>query len=146
MKYKKTIFTTIFSLIIIGAMIMLPGCAGKDPSVIAGEVAREWAADNIDSVSKSIAGLIANDSPLFKTVIAKTIEKDINERIAWKFSEPRKVAEDRYEVVATAYADIDLSIMGMYTVSVDYNLTIDTENKQIVTADMDPGSFALTKQ
>jgi hypothetical protein len=144
-KHKKTIFTIIISLIVITAVIMLSGCAGKDPSVIAVEVSREWAADNVDSVSKSIAGLVANNSPLFKTIVAKTIEKNINDRLAWKFSDPRKVAEDRYEVVATAYTDIDLSIVGSYTTSIDYNLTIDTKNKEVVTADMDPGSFTMTK-
>jgi hypothetical protein len=146
MKYKGTIFTTIISLIVIGAVIMLPGCAGKDPSVIAVEVSREWAANNVDSVSKSIASLIAKDSPIFKTIVAKTIEKDINDRLAWKFSEPRKVTEDLYEVVATAYTEIDLSILGTYLASIDYNLTIDTKNKVVITADIDPSSFSLTRQ
>lgn len=146
MKYKGTIFTTIILLIVIVTVIMLPGCAGKDPSVIASEVAREWAADNVDSVSKNIASLIAKDSPIFKTIVAKTIEKDINDRLAWKFSEPRKTAEDRYEVVATAYTEIDLSIVGTYLASIDYDLTIDTKNKIVITADMEPSSFSLTRQ
>jgi hypothetical protein len=146
MNYRKKIFIILVSLVIAGAMLIQPGCSGKDPAVIAAEVAAEWGVGNIGSVSKSIAGLAASDSPLFKTVIAKTIEKDINDQISWKYSEPRMSSEDRYEVVATAYTNVDLSIMGMYTVSVGYDLLIDTANKEVVTADMDPGSFAMVKQ
>jgi hypothetical protein len=145
-KNKKALFTIVLSLLVIGTAIMLPGCAKKDPAVIAAEVAREWASGNIDNVSKNIAEQVASDSPIFKTIVAKTIEKDINSKLNWKYSEPRKIGEDRYEVVATAYTDIDLAIMGMYTASIDYDLTIDTKNKKVITADMDPGSFALTNK
>ncbi len=146
MKNKKALSIIILLLVITGITIVLPGCAKKDPAVIAAEVAREWASGNIGNVSKNIAEQVASDSPIFKTIVAKTIEKDINAKLNWKYSQPRKVAEDRYEVVATAYTDIDLSLMGMYTASIDYDLTIDTKNKEVITADMDPGSFALTNK
>lgn len=146
MKNKKIVPIIFLSLFIIGITIMLPGCVKKDPALIAAEVAREWTTGNIDNVSKNIAEKVASDSPIFKTIVAKTIEKDINSKLNWKYSEPRKTAEDRYKVVATAYTDINLAIMGMYTASIDYDLTIDTKNKEVITADMDPGSFALTKK
>ena len=56
------------------------------------------------------------------------------------------MAEDRYEVTATAYTDTELSLLGTYEISLDYDLTIDTGNRQVLNADVDVSSFRLTEQ
>ena len=146
MKYKRIFILTISIIIFIIALPVIPGCSQKDPAIIATEVAKEWASQNIDTVSKSIAGLIVSESPLFTKIVATTIENKINQNISWEFSEPQKMAEDRYEVTATAYTDTELSLLGTYEISLDYDLTIDTGNRQVLNADVDVSSFRLTEQ
>ena len=121
-------------------------CAPKDQANIASKLAQDWASNNVDSVSKSIASLVVNNNPLLQTVIGTAITKEINQRIAWEYSHPRKLAEERYEVIATAYAVIELPLLGSYKISVNYNLEIDTKNKKIISSNIDAGSFAMKKQ
>jgi len=120
-------------------------CAPKDPAVIASEVAEEWTSTNVDSVSKNIANLVANDNPLVEKAIALSIANKINDRISWEYSPPQKLAEEQYAVVATAYSEIELPLLGNYRVSVNYNLEIDTKLKQVMAANMDASSFAIRK-
>jgi len=49
-------------------------------------------------------------------------------------------------VIATAYSEIEMPLLGIHGVSVNYNLEIDTEQKQVLSADIDASSFALRKQ
>ena len=137
-------FTSVFLFIMIICLFCC--CAPKDPADIARKVAEEWASNNVDDVSRSVAGLIVDSSPLFEKAVAMAIEKAINQRIAWEYSHPKKLAEERYEVVTTAYAEIEFPLLGSYRVSVNYDLEIDTRQKQVISADMDVGSFALRKQ
>ncbi|HEX75748.1 MAG TPA: hypothetical protein G4O12_04105 [Dehalococcoidia bacterium] len=146
MNHKGKFIQITYILVFIGVISIFFCCAQKDPAVIASEVAEGWVVNNVDSVSKSIAGLVVNESPLFEKVVAMTIEKEISQRIAWEYSKPQKIAEDRYEVVTTAYTGIALPLLGNYKVSVNYNLIIDTKNKQVLDADIDVSSFALSKQ
>jgi len=136
--------TSVFLCIIVTSMFCCC-CAPKDPASIASKVAEEWASNNVDGVSRSIAGLVANSNPLIETAIAMTIAKRINQRIAWEYSPPHKLAEDRYEVVTTAYSEIELPLLGSYRVSLNYNLEIDTDLKQVIGTNMDASSFAMSK-
>jgi hypothetical protein len=146
MKHKGIVILLVTIFVCIGAIPLLSGCAPKDPADIAAKVAEEWAENNVDSVSKSIAGLSANKSALFEKIVAMAIEKQIKDRLSWEFSTPRKISESRYEVIVTAYTSIDMAIMGTQKVSVDHILTIDTEKELVLNAELDPGSFSFKKQ
>jgi hypothetical protein len=146
MKYRTILIWLLIAFISVGAIPLLSACAPKDPAEIATKVAEEWTENNVDSMSKSIAGLSADRSALFEKIVEMAIEKEIKERLAWEISTPRKISEDRYEVIVTAYAPIDMAIMGVHRASVDHILTIDTENELVLDAELDPGSFALEKQ
>ena len=146
MKYKGIVILLVTIFICIGTVPLLSGCAPKDPAAIATKVAEEWAENNIDSVAKSIAGLSADRSALFEKIVEMAIEKKIKERLSWEISTPRKISEDRYEVIVTAHAPIDMALMGTYKASVNHILTIDTENEMVLDAELDPGSFAFKKQ
>ena len=146
MKHKGIVILLVTIFVCIGAIPLLSGCAPKDPADIATKVAEEWTENNIDSVSKSIAGMSSERSVLFEKVVEMAIEKEIKDRLSWEFSTPRKISEDRYEVIVTAYAPIDLAIMGVHKASVNHILTIDTENELVLNAELDPGSFAFKKQ
>ena len=146
MNHKGKFTQIAYILVFIGVISVFFSCAQKDPTVVASEVAEEWAANNVDNMSESITGLVVSENPLFEKIVAMTIEKEIGQRIAWKCSRPQKIEENRYEVVVTAYTEIALSLLGNYKVSVNYDLIIDTENKQVLDADIDVSSFALSKQ
>lgn len=146
MNHKMRIFQVVSVLLFIGIMSMFFSCAPKDPAVIAGKVAKEWSANNVDNVSSSIGDLIAGDNPLIKIAMVTVIKNEIKQRIAWEYSEPRKLGEDQYEVIATAYSGVEVPLLGSYKVSLDYNLKIDTGRKQVISADMDASSFALSQQ
>jgi hypothetical protein len=146
MTHKSKFIQINYIFLLITLISIFFGCAPKDPAAIASKVAVEWSANNIDVISKSIAGLIINDNPLIGTAITMGISKEINQRIAWEYATPRKLAEDKYGVVTTAYTEIELPLLGKYKVSVNYNLEIDTKEKRIISADMDASSFAMIKQ
>ena len=146
MNHKGKFIQITYILVFIGVISVFFCCAQKDPAVIAREVAEDWIANSVDSMSKSIAGLVVSESFLFEKIVGMTIEKEIGQRIAWKYSKPQKIEEDRYEVVVTAYTEIALSLLGDYKVSVNYDLIVDTKNKQVLDADIDASSFALSKQ
>lgn len=133
------------ALIVITLICMVFGCSPKDPAEIASKVARDWTANNLDGVSKGIAGQVAGNNPLLETTIATIMSNEIKQRITWEYSQPNKLDEDKYRVIATASTQIEITLLGNYKVSLNYNLEIDTKNKRVLSADMDPGSFAMTK-
>lgn len=135
-----------YALLVIGVIVILVCCAPKDPVAIASKVAEDWAANNVDDVSKNIAGLVINNNPLLQTVVGATIANEINQRIKWEFLYPEKIEENQYVVIATAYAVVELPLLGNYKLSVNYNLEIDTKNKKVMNFTIDAGSFAMQKQ
>lgn len=140
---KRNIIQLTCIFLIVTVVSTCFSCAPKNPATIASRVAEDWASSNVDGVSKSIAGLIANNNPLIEMAVSKTISQQINQRIAWEYSLPEKLAEERYKVVATAYSVIELPLLGNYRVSVNHNLEIDTRQKKVIDAEMDAGSFAI---
>jgi len=146
MKHKEKIVQITYVLLLIGVISIFSGCAPKDPAAIALKVAQEWSANNVDEVAENIAGLVAKDNPVIKMATTMAIEQEISKRIAWEFSNPQKIGEEQYGVVATAYTVISVPVLGNYKVSVDYNLEIDTKEKQVIESDMDASTFSLVKQ
>ena len=146
MKYRMRILQVVSVLVLASLVSICFGCVPEDPSVVAGKVAKEWADNNVDSVSESIIDLVAQGNPVAQMAMSVTVKNEIKRRIAWEYSTPRKLAEDRYEVIATAYTVIDLPVLGSYKASLNYNLEIDTAHRQVISADMDPRSFAFSEQ
>jgi hypothetical protein len=143
-KGKIVQLTSVFLFITVISIFFC--CAPKDPAAIASKVAEDWASNNVNDVSKSIAGLVVNNNPLLQTVVGTAITNEINQRIKWEFSYPQKIEEDQYTVIATAYAIIGLPLFGSYILSVNYNLAVDAKNKKVISSNIDAGSFAMQKQ
>lgn len=125
---------------------VLSSCAPSEPAGIAANLAKEWTTNNIDSVSKGIAAQVVRNNPLLEATISAVISNEIKYRITWGYSKPRKTDGDRYEVITTAAIPVEIPVLGSYKISVNYNLQIDTKAKRVLSADMDAGSFAMTKQ
>lgn len=145
MNHKRQIIRITSVFLFIAVISVFFCCAPKDPADIASKVAKEWTSNNVNDVSRGMASLIANSNPLVETAIAMGIGKEINQRIAWEYSQPQKLAEERYQVVTTAYTELELPLLGSYKISVNYNLEVDTKNKQVIGANMDVSSFAMKK-
>lgn len=134
------------ALLIIIMMAVLSNCSPVDPAQIASEVAREWTSNNIDTVSKGIAGQVVSNNPLLEATVAVVISNEIKQGIDWEYSHPNKLDQNRYGVVATAFTLIEIPLLGNYRASLNYNLEIDTKEKRVIKADIDAGSFTMTKQ
>ena len=107
------------ALIVITLICMVFGCSPKDPAEIASKVARDWTANNLDGVSKGIAGQVAGNNPLLETTIAAIMSNEIKQRITWEYSQPNKLDEDKYRVIATASTQIEITLLGNYKVSLN---------------------------
>ena len=143
---KNKFIHIVQALLIVTVICIFFGCSPRDPAEIASEVAREWTSNNIDVVSKGIAGQVVGNNPLLETTIAVAISNEIKQRITWEYSQPNKLDKYKYVVITTASTQIEIPLLGNYKVSLNYNLKIDTENKHILAADMDARSFAMTEQ
>ena len=146
MKHKLQIVHLAYFSLFIGVIALLTCCTPKDPTDIALKVAQEWSADNVDEVAGNVTDLVAKDNPLAKMAASTAIKQEISKRIDWEFSNPKKIGENQYGVIATAFTVISVPVLGDYKMSVDYNLEIDTKAKQVIAADMDPSTFSLVKQ
>ena len=143
-KVKITQFTYVFLFIAIVSIFCC--CAPKDPADIASKLAQDWASSNINSISRSIAGLVSKNNPLIETAVTMAIDNQINKKIVWVYSEPQKLAEGHYSVMATAYSPIELHLLGNYRISINYKLEIDTKLEKVIAANIDAGYFAMTNQ
>ena len=143
---KNKFIHIVQALLIVTVICIFFGCSPRDPAEIVSEVAREWTSNNIDVVSKGIAGQVVGNNPLLETTIAVAISNEIKQRITWEYSQPNKLDKYKYVVITTASTQIEIPLLGNYKVSLNYNLKIDTENKHILAADMDARSFAMTEQ
>lgn len=143
---QKRFIRYIQVLLVLTCICTFFSCSPKDPPEIAREVARGWTENNIESISKSISAQVADNNPLVATAIAAAISNEIKQRISWQYSQPEKLSEDRYGVIAKASVPLEIPLLGNYHISLNYNLVIDTSNKQVLNATMDTGSFAMTKQ
>jgi len=146
MNHKRKIAQGTYIFLFITIISVFFCCTPEEPAEIASTLAKEWTLKNVDSVSRSIAGLVANSNPLIETAITMVIAKEINQRITWQYSQPEKLAEERYRVVITASSKMEIPLLGSYKVSVNYNLEIDTRSRQVTSANIDAGSFAMGRQ
>lgn len=146
MTHKIKFIQTGHTLLFITLISVLFSCAPSDPAEIAANLAREWTANNIDSVSKGIAAQVVSNNPLLEATISAAISNEIKQRITWEYAKPQKLNEVMYGVITTASIPIEVPLLGNYKISVNYNLKINTSEKSVISADMDAGSFAMTKQ
>ena len=140
-KYKLDHLVLVLFLISLISVFLC--CAPEDPADAALEVAKNWSSSNVNGISKNIAGMVAGSNPLIEAAVSASIGQQINQKISWEYSVPQKLAEERYRVIATAYSEIELPLLGKYRISVNYNLEINTGQKQVISANIDPGSFAM---
>ena len=136
------------SLLLIGAWA---GCGdGEDREVIAADVAREWVGSNTKLISDAAVELIVADKPALAHVIGAVVADQARDQLSWTYSVPRKLSEDRYMVVATTAAGVEVNLptvgKKVYSVSVPFDLEIDTGTRTVLDWSVDFDSARLVER
>lgn len=141
---------SIILIIILGFSLAVTACGKKqeetDPVKIATSVAKEWTAKNMDSISQQIADAAITDNALLAKVAAALIKQQIKNHTEWTYSTPAKISDNVYKVIPHAVSNFSITLVGSFTIAVDFQLTIDTAQKQVTNSSIDIGSLSVTKK
>ena len=110
-------------------------------------VAKDWTKDedNIASISNDIADLVVENIPGVNPVQHISIKNQIGGKTSWHYSEASELAENSYSVIATATVTLlNIPLVGIFGVTVDYQLTIDTAGQEVSSWTLDESSFEYT--
>ena len=112
------------------------GCGGGDDGkAVAAEVASAWVDSSIDQVSGAVTELVISEEPALASLAAGALSGLIREGLSWTYSEPVRLRENRYQVTATAVADVTIKIPLLddrrYVATVPFNLEVDTDTKAV---------------
>ena len=130
-------------------LFSMQACGGKSSEEVATQVAQDWTSSNVSQVASLLGELVTGDIPILRNLAAAIINDQINENITGTYSNPGKVGEDRYDVVATASSQISVNLLllqRVYRLSGNFVLIVDTEKKQVQDWELDIGSFRITEQ
>ena len=118
------------------------------PSPSPEEVARKWAADNVDAAGEGLAEFVLDSlgqegiqAMVLKELGGEWIEDRINEHLAWEFSSAKPDGNGNHIVVATASVDFQVDqppVSGNIRASLPFSLVISGRNvveENIVLAD-----------
>ena len=135
------------ALIAIITITLITVSCSSSPKSIALDVAEEWTSDvdTIASMSNDITELFLENITGVDEWHTPNIKNQIGGKTSWNYSEASKLADNSYSVIATSTATINVPITGVYRISADYQLTIDTAEREVTNWDLDASSFAYTK-
>lgn len=104
------------------------------PSPNPEEVARKWAADNVDAAGEGLAEFVLDSlgqegiqAMVLKELGGEWIEDRINEHLAWEFSSARPDGNGNHIVVATASVDFQVDqppVSGNIRAALPFSLVI----------------------
>ena len=129
-------------------LLVTQACGGKSAEETASEVARDWAASSVSHVASELGILVTDDFLILRDLTAAVIDNQLQEHLTWSYSDPVKVSEGQYSVVATASSDITLNLLLVekeYRVSADFILLVDTKGERVQSWELDIGSFRATE-
>ena len=108
------------------------------PSPSPEEVARKWAADNVDAAGEGLAEFVLDSlgqegiqAMVLKELGGEWIEDRINEHLAWEFSSAKLDGNGNHIVVATASVDFQVDqppVSGNIRASLPFSLVISGRN------------------
>jgi hypothetical protein len=125
-------------IVVLGLVLLTSACSSQEPEQIAEALARDWAKERAGDISREIATAAVGEIPIATSIVASVVAGQINDTIQWDFASPVKNSDARYEVTATASISftVPIPILGdkAYSGSVNYELDIDTEKKEVENA------------
>jgi hypothetical protein len=129
-------------------LLSMQACGSESSEEVATKVAQDWTSSNVSQVASLLGELVTGDTLILRNLAAAIINDQINENITWTYSNPAKVSEDRYRVVATASSQISINLLLLqrdYRLSGNFFLTVNTDKKQLQDWELDIGSFDITE-
>ena len=124
------------SLLLVICVWSAVGCGGPSKEEIALETAQQWVDASIDQVSEAVVELVAGEYPALAGIAASVVADQVRDNLDWEYSTPRHEAGDQYSLTATASAEFEVNVplLGTqeYSVSVPFNLTVDTGIRSVV--------------
>jgi hypothetical protein len=152
-----------FLLVVSFATGVLAGCGGEDRAVVAGEVAEQWAIEQVEEAVELVVELVmgtpavseALDSvPSLLVGTAESTLRDIiveqvGKRLAWTTKTVSQTQGDIYRVTSEASVDIEaeLPVVGTYSfiVTLPFRININVKEREVVnwTADLSSADVAV---
>jgi len=140
---------SIIMLIILGLTLSAVSCDSENPEDVALQVAHDWTQDSVDEVASDIGSQMTGNLPVLEDIAASVIEEQIREGVSWNYSTPVKKSDGRYEVVAEAVVEVEITVPLLWTktydVSVDYELEVDTDSRRVVDSHLDLSSLRINE-
>ena len=142
---SKSVFGT--ALILLAVAVVSIACGSEDPEQVAAEVALDWTNSAMGEVANVLAKVVTGDTPLLESAASSAIREQIKNKTEWNLSTASRLSKDRYQVVAGSRVPIDIDVLALKwssIVSADFNLSIDTRTRWVVSWNVVPSSFAVS--
>lgn len=118
----------------------------EDPADVALKVAKEWTRSSIDNVSNMLGLAVTAGTPALHNVASSLIGNQVKKKVEWTYSDPENLSADNYRVIATSSAPLEVGLLTLKwrsTASADFELSIDTSERQILWWKMVPQSLKV---
>ena len=110
------------------------------------KVAKEWTRSSIDNVSSTLGLAVTEGTPVLQNVASSLIGNQIKQKVEWTYSDPEDSGGDSYRVIASGSAPIEVGLRTLKwrsTASADFELSIDTSERQVLRWKMVPKSLKV---
>ena len=110
------------------------------------KVAKEWTRSSIDNVSSTLGLAVTEGTPVLQNVASSLIGNQIKQKVEWTYSDPEDSGGDSYRVIASGSAPIEVGLRMLKwrsTASADFELSIDTSERQVLWWKMVPKSLKV---
>lgn len=119
--YKALALATVFVVVVSS---LAAGCGGKKVDEdIAAKLAREWTAKNTVYVTDQIHSALSDNTDMDSDTLQSVIEEEMDEGIEWTYSDPEKISDSAYNVIAKTTFEYDVPEVGEASVEIGIELT-----------------------
>ena len=118
----------------------------ENSAEVALKVAKEWTRSSIDNVSSTLGLAVTEGTPVLQNVASSLIGNQIKQKVEWTYSDPEDSGGDNYRVIASGSAPIEVGLRTLKwrsTASADFELSIDTSERQVLWWKMVPKSLKV---
>lgn len=126
------------------------GCAKEDRAAVAGDVAEQWARQNVAEAAALVidlvveGGLASAPSPLAHTAkkaLRSLVVDQVVEGLAWTVQRVQHMEGDLYRVTSHAGVTVEGTLPGLgvrsYTATLPFHILVNVENRTVETWDAD---------
>lgn len=110
------------------------------------DAVRNWEKSQVARIAKDIVRIIPDKVPFLRDVAESSLSNIINKNMEFSMNEPQKVSKELYHVVDTVRVRVgpDIPLIGRrFTLSIDYNISVNVKEKRVVEAKADIGSLKI---